>query len=135
MIESLGAERCRLLPEVTQRLAPVLPLDGDGAQVEQDERFIGPVLQLLEQDAGVALELPGPQGDVGVPGVPDDQVGPAHGDAGLAEGGQDLFVDAVGPADIGPEREEPDMVDDGLAAAAVGARVAGALAPRKPPAI
>ena len=46
-------------------------------------------------------------------------------DTGAAEGGHDLLVDAVGPSDVVAEREQPDVIDDGLAAAAVGAGVAG----------
>ena len=48
--------------EQLQRLAPVLPLDGDGAEVEQDERVVGPLGQLVAEDAFIALELPAPAG-------------------------------------------------------------------------
>ena len=47
VIESVGAERGQAAREEPQRLAPVLPLDGDRPQVEQDERVVGPVFQFL----------------------------------------------------------------------------------------
>ena len=58
--------------------------------------------------------------------MPHDQVGPADRDAGPPQGRHDLLVDAVGPSDVVAEREQPDVVDHGVAAAAVGAGVAGA---------
>ena len=58
--------------------------------------------------------------------MPDDQVRPPDGNPGPAQGGHDLLVDAIAPADIVAAREQPDVIDDGLAAAAVGAGVAGA---------
>ncbi len=105
---------------------PIAPLDGDRAEIEEDERLVRPVLQLFAEDPRIAFELSGSQGEVDVARVPDDQVGPPDGNPGSAEGGHDLLVNAIGPAEVLPDREQPDMVDDGLAAAAVGAGIAGA---------
>ncbi len=46
--------------EQLQRLAPLLALDGDRAQVEQDERVIGPLGQLVAEDPGIAHGASGP---------------------------------------------------------------------------
>ena len=78
------------------------------------------------EDPGVAIELPGPQRLVDIARVPHDQVGPADRDPGPPQRRQDLLVDAVGPANILAERKQPDVIDDRLAAAAVGAGVARA---------
>ena len=105
---------------------PIAPLDGDCAEVEQDERLIRPVLQLFLKDPRIAIEFSGPQGEVNVARMPDDQVRPPDGNPGPAQGGHDLLMDAIGPADVVAAGKQPDMIDDGLAAAAVGAGVAGA---------
>src|SRR5262245_58656902 len=59
---------------------------------EQEERLLGPLLQLYQEDAAIPPELAGAQRRVGVAGVADDQVGPALGDAGAAQGREDLLV-------------------------------------------
>jgi hypothetical protein len=46
-------------------------LDGDRTQVEEDERVIGTLGQLILKDPAIALELEFPQRRVGVAGVPD----------------------------------------------------------------
>ena len=56
--------------------------------------------------------------------MPYDQVGPSDGNPGAAQCGHDLLVNAVGPADVVAEREPPDVIDDGLPAATVGAGIA-----------
>ena len=58
-IESVGAEPARLRFEVFQCLAPIAPLDGDRAQVEEHKRVVRPVLQLTFQNLGIAVDLPG----------------------------------------------------------------------------
>ena len=104
---------------------PIAPLNGDRAQVEQDERLIGPVLQLFLKDPRIAIELSGSQSEVDITGMPDDHVRPPHRNPGSAQRGHDLLVHAIGPADIVAAGKQPDMIDDGLAPAAVGAGVAG----------
>jgi hypothetical protein len=71
------------------------------AEVEQRERVVGRVGVLQVQQAQVALQLRAPQGGVLVAGMVDDHVGPAHFAAVVPDGGQDLLVDAVAPADRG----------------------------------
>gem|GEM_PF-6921050 len=56
---------------MAQSARPVLALDGDRAQVEEDERVIGPLGQLGLEDLAIALELAFSQRRVGVAGVPD----------------------------------------------------------------
>ena len=58
--DRVARRRVRQAPaQEFQRPVPVLLLDGDGAEVEEDERLLGPVLQLLQEDAAIAAELPG----------------------------------------------------------------------------
>jgi hypothetical protein len=45
---------------------PVLPLDGDRAQVEEHERVVGQLGQLGFEDFAIALELPFPLRRAGV---------------------------------------------------------------------
>ena len=46
--------------EVGQGVPPLLALDGDHSEVEEDERVIGPLAELAEQDPRVAVELSSP---------------------------------------------------------------------------
>jgi hypothetical protein len=100
-----GRRECQAVAQGFQRPVPIAPLDGDRAEIEEDERLIGPVLQLFAEDPRIAFELSGSQREVDVTRVPDDQVGPSDGNPGPAEGRHDLLVDAVGPADVLPDRE------------------------------
>ena len=76
---------------------PVLPLDGDRAQVEEHERVVGPLGRLSLEALAVALKLPFPQRRLGVAGVPDPDFGPPHRGVHPAKGGQDLLVDRIRP--------------------------------------
>ena len=78
MIESLGADPARL-QSGTSAPRSSRGIVGDRAEVEQHERVVRPVFQLLEQDPRIAIELPPAEGEVDIAGVPDDQVGPSDG--------------------------------------------------------
>ncbi len=53
--DRVGRRRARqAATQQRQGLEPLLAFDGDGAEVEQDERVVGPLLQLVAKDAGVA---------------------------------------------------------------------------------
>jgi len=66
-----GGRSAQAALEMAQSARPVLALDGDRAQVEEDERVIGPLGQLGLEDLAIALELAFSQRRVGVAGVPD----------------------------------------------------------------
>ena len=72
-----------------------LAVERDRAEVEQHERVVGPLAPAPPGGSARRAPACGPQGRVGVPGVPDRDVGPAHRDARPAQAGQDLLVDAV----------------------------------------
>jgi hypothetical protein len=105
---------------------PVLPLDGDRAQIEEDERVIEPLEQLGIEDLAIALELALPQRRVGAAGVPDREIGPSHRDIRPPQGRQDLLVHRIRPAHILAHRKQPDMVHHRLPATAVRPRIARA---------
>jgi hypothetical protein len=79
---------------------PVLPLDGDRAQVEEHERVVAPLGQLGLEDLAIAEKLPFPQRRVGVAGVPDRDIGPPHRDVHPPQHWQDLLVHRVRPAHV-----------------------------------
>jgi hypothetical protein len=83
--------------EMAQGGRPVLPLDGDRAQVEEHERVVGP---LGLEDLSIAMELWLPQHRVGVAGVPDRDLRPPHRDVDPPQRRQDLLVDRIGPAHV-----------------------------------
>ncbi len=66
--------------KMAQSAWPVLPLDGDRAQVEEAERIIGPLGQLGIEDLAITLELALPQRRVGVAGVLVCDLGPTDRD-------------------------------------------------------
>ena len=66
-----GGRSVQAALEMAKGRLPVLPLDGDRAQVEEHERVVGPLGQLGLEDLEIALKLPLPQRRVGVAGVPD----------------------------------------------------------------
>ena len=53
--ESVGAEPAQAVLEIIQGGRPVLTLDGDRAQVEEDERIVGPLGELGVEDLAMAL--------------------------------------------------------------------------------
>jgi hypothetical protein len=61
---------------------------------------LGPLGQLGIEDLAIALEFPFPQRRVGVAGVPDVDIGPAHRHIRPPQGRQDLLVHRVCPAHI-----------------------------------
>jgi hypothetical protein len=70
----------------------MVPLDRDQSLVELYDQIIGPLGQFLPDDPAVALELPLPERRIGVPRVPDDDVGPPRLKIGPPQGGQDLLM-------------------------------------------
>ena len=92
------------------------------AEVKQREGVIRTGRQVQVQQAQVAFELLVAQGGIDVAGVGDGDVGEADGIAGAAEGGQDLLVDAVVPAEAGTVTEEADLIDDGGGSGVTGER-------------
>ena len=96
---------------------PVLPLDGDRAQVEEHKWVVGPLSQLGLEDLAIALELPLPQRRVGVAGVPDGDLGPPHRDVDPPQRGQNLLVNRIPPARVLAHRtcnfcRLPSMTED-----------------------
>ena len=79
-----GGRSARAALEMAQSGRPILPLNGDRTQVEEDERVIGTLGQLILEDPAIALELEFPQRRVGVAGVPD------RGTKGILVNGIDL---------------------------------------------
>ena len=92
-----GSRPGQAAPEVPERCGSVLALDGDRAQVEEDERVIGTLGQLGLEDLAIALELAFPQRRVGVAGVPDRDLGPPHRDIRPPQRRQDLLGGPLGP--------------------------------------
>ena len=65
----------------------------------------------MAEEAQVALELALAGVGALVAGVVDDDVGPADAAADAVDGWQDLFVNAVLPADLRVVGEQADLVD------------------------
>ena len=121
-----GGRSAQAVLEMAQGGRLVLAIDGDRAQVEEHERVIGPLGQLGFEDLAIALELALPQCRVGVAGVPDREIGPAHRHIRPPQRRQDLLVHRVRPAHTLPHRKQPDMVHHRLPAVAVRPRIARA---------
>ena len=58
-------------------------------------------------DKSLAVALP--QGGVEIAGMLDDDIRESHGMSGLAQAGQNLFVDTIIPADVGMIAEQPHL--------------------------
>src|SRR5439155_26831846 len=96
-----------------QRFGSAALLQVVPAEVEQHVGVVGAVAGVELEQAQVALQLAAARGGILVAGVLDDHVGEADVGAAAAQGGQDLFVDAAGPADIGAVAEEANVLDEG----------------------
>ena len=105
------------MPEVPQRVAPLLALTRDHAQVKQGKGIARPFAQFAQQNPRVAIELPVSHRPVNIPGMPNGDIGPFHRHAGPAQRGQNLFVDFVRPAHALKKRKQPDMVNNRIATA------------------
>jgi hypothetical protein len=73
------------------------PLHGDGTEIEEHERVIGPLGQFGIEDLSVALELSRPQRRVGVANVSDGHISPSNKYLRLTQRRQDLLVHRVRP--------------------------------------
>ncbi len=126
LLTGLGDEAIQLADDAGGRIGPAQALMqvGEGtpglvqgvvgpAQVEEGEGFVGLLGFLQVQEAQVTLVLLGAGGRVGVAGVVDAEVGEAHPMTQATDGGQDLFMDAVLPADVGMVAEEAALIDQG----------------------
>ena len=119
--------RCRQFQaafKIAKGVVPILTLASDRPQIEQRKRIIGPSFQLLQQDPRVTVELSRPQGLVDIACVPDGQIGPFDRYIRPPQRRQNLFVNAISPANSLAEWKQPDMVDDRVAACSVGAGIA-----------
>ena len=95
-----------------QRLRRLAQLVVDRAEVEQRERVVrrSASSRFKQRRLRSSLRRAGPDPGSRCGGC---HVGPADCAAGLANGRQDLLVDAVAPAHVGAVAEEADVVHDG----------------------
>jgi hypothetical protein len=105
---------------VVERLAPVPALDGDRAQVKEGKRIRWPVFQIETEQPDIALELPGPQCLVELAGRSDGQGSPLHAHTRFSRGRQALLMNSIAPVNVGAQRKQSDMTDDGLTAGPSG---------------
>ena len=92
-------------------------------EVEEGERIVGLLGFFHEEKAEVALDLLAEKLAAGVAGVVDEDVGEADLMAGAVDGGENLLVDAVGPADGGVVAEQSALFDERAGSASVKQKV------------
>src|SRR5262249_27994485 len=97
--------------QIRERFRGLISLFVRPTEIEVDERLVGVLREIKLEQAEVPLLLARTKFGILVADMMNCDVSVVHHATEPADGRQDLFMDAILPADVGMIAEEPDVVD------------------------